>query len=396
MLYTKGLKSAGFKKSKISEKDVNMLSKMISIDTSFSKNSDKIFQLIRSHLLKSLRSSKSMEYRELEKKGIKSALFIHNGSSDKNFTLIDVHYDVVPALGWRNAFIPFRDNEFLVGRGSNDNKGLILPALKAFEYVVLNEKRLNLILAITGDEEFKTRGAASVAEFLKQNQINLKNLIILEPTNTEFFGEKIKIGFRGRMKVKLRIQGSSFHTARLALGSNPLASLSSILFLSFNSYHTGFPGDSSEMVPTSFAITNINTYNDSDNSTPSEIILQLDVRHNIAQTKEKIKNYLENMDHNANLSVEEISLAFNPILTRDLKLANLLATIFSKYTGIYPELATSGGASNAIEYFKFFDPSYVEFGTTIYNIHAKNERVSVLELQSLSEILIDFIETLSK
>ena len=62
-----------------------------------------------------------------------------------------------------------------------------------------------------------------------------------------------------------------------------------------------------------------------------------------------------------------------------------------KLTGVRPVLNTKGGTSDA-RHFAEFGVDAIEFGVINDRIHAKNERVSISEINKLYEIFKDLIE----
>ena len=69
---------------------------------------------------------------------------------------------------------------------------------------------------------------------------------------------------------------------------------------------------------------------------------------------------------------------------------NLIASV-TKITGVTPLLNTKGGTSDA-RHFAEFGVDAIEFGVINDRIHAKNERVSINEVNKLYEIFKDLIE----
>ena len=67
----------------------------------------------------------------------------------------------------------------------------------------------------------------------------------------------------------------------------------------------------------------------------------------------------------------------------------------TKIAGTAPLLNTKGGTSDA-RHFAEFGVDAIEFGVINDRIHAKNERVSVDEINKLYEVFKDLIESFSR
>ena len=75
---------------------------------------------------------------------------------------------------------------------------------------------------------------------------------------------------------------------------------------------------------------------------------------------------------------------------KNSKIAEKLAASVAKITRVQPNFNTKGGTSDA-RFLAEFGVSVVEFGVRNESIHAANERVSVAEVQALSEIFEDLL-----
>ena len=89
------------------------------------------------------------------------------------------------------------------------------------------------------------------------------------------------------------------------------------------------------------------------------------------------------------LSIKQSSKRF--LTNKDSKIVKNLMASVAKITGITPVLNTKGGTSDA-RHFAEFGVDAIEFGVINDRIHAKNERVSVREVNKLYEIFKDLIE----
>ena len=89
------------------------------------------------------------------------------------------------------------------------------------------------------------------------------------------------------------------------------------------------------------------------------------------------------------LSIKQSSKRF--LTNKDSKIVRNLMASVTKTTGVTPLLNTKGGTSDA-RHFAEFGVDAIEFGVINDRIHAKNERVSISEVNKLYEVFKDLIE----
>ncbi|PKK82263.1 MAG: dipeptidase [candidate division Zixibacteria bacterium HGW-Zixibacteria-1] len=133
-------------------------------------------------------------------------------SPDKLTVLYYGHYDVQPPepLGlWKTEpFNPIIDGDYIIARGSTDDKGQLLTHLKALEayHATGTELPVNIKLLIEGEEE---SGAENLAKFVEENADMLKADIIVVSDGSQFDKDKpaVTYGLRGVTSVELKITG---------------------------------------------------------------------------------------------------------------------------------------------------------------------------------------------
>ena len=90
------------------------------------------------------------------------------------------------------------------------------------------------------------------------------------------------------------------------------------------------------------------------------------------------------------LTIEEQQHVSHVFLTRDEALIGTLRRSVELVTGLTPQLSTSGGTSDA-RFIKDYCP-VVEFGLVGKTIHAVDERASLADLDTLTEIYGAFMD----
>jgi len=131
--------------------------------------------------------------------------------------ILNAHMDTVEV--WKGGLNPRIRGKHLLGLGAADMKAglaLILDTFKNFE-----PKKLNLILAVTVDEEGNSLGAYRL---LKQKKLKADMCLIPEPTK-----ERLELGARGRYVVEIEFKGEGGHGARPQKTENAIEDAGEVL-----------------------------------------------------------------------------------------------------------------------------------------------------------------------
>ncbi len=355
---------------------IEMIKKLIEINTVDSKNGDKIIEIILDYL-----KGTDFKYEIVEKEGVKN-LIAWKGDLKNVKIILNGHWDVVPADPKWDPFLAREIDGFIYGRGSGDMKSGLGVAIDVFK----NSKRKDLMLMAVGDEEKGGyKGTKVCVEWLKKKGVKPKYVLITEPVSEKEFGDAIKIGRRGVLWLDVRIKGIPTHASRPEKGKNPIDALSL-----FNQFTKNIKLPEDEMGKTSIAITSFISKSNAYNATPKEGLIRIDIRKNAAtKTKEIIKRFKEffnslGYDAEINIKIDEPSF-----LNKDKRLENIVIESFKKY-GYNPRKSTTGGASDA----RFFDCGRVELGIVSRNIHSFEEHASIEEIKKLKNILEDILKIL--
>jgi len=149
-----------------------------------------------------------------------------NKKENAPYLMFAGHMDVVPVTSkWKtDPFNPVLDGNRLYARGSCDMKGGLSAMIGAFlELAADTDFKGNLLLLATCDEEV---GCSGIQNFFKDanEQISISGALIGEPTNN-----RMAIGEKGALWVKLSSTGIAAHSAQPELGKNAIFSLIDVI-----------------------------------------------------------------------------------------------------------------------------------------------------------------------
>ncbi|MBY4678032.1 succinyl-diaminopimelate desuccinylase [Marinobacterium arenosum] len=300
------------------------------------------------------------------------------------------HTDVVPSgpeERWTHPpFEPTLKDGFLWGRGAADMKGSIAAFMTALERFLDHhpDHQGSIALLITSDEEGPfINGTTRVIDHLEARNEKIDWCIVGEPTSTAKVGDVIKNGRRGSLSGKLIVRGKQGHVAYPHLVRNPihlaapaLATLAAEVWDQGNDF---FP-------PTSFQISNIHAGTGATNVVPGEVEVDFNFRFSTEVTAEALKSRVREIleRHELDWDIDWV-LSGNPFLTAAGSLVDACQQAISAITGLETELSTSGGTSDG----RFIAPTgaqVVELGPINATIHQIDERVSVRDLNTLSDL----------
>ena len=299
------------------------------------------------------------------------------------------HTDVVPTgpqEQWQ--YPPFSAtvaDGYLHGRGAADMKGSLAAMVTAVEGF-LDEAQLNgrIGFLITSDEEgVAINGTQRVMKELANRNIAIDYCLVGEPSSSEKLGDTVKIGRRGSLGAKLSVQGIQGHVAYPQLALNPIHKvLPTLAELTNSTWDTGndsFPA-------TSFQISNINAGTGATNVIPAHIEIDFNFRFSTELNAAAIQSRVTTLLDNAELDYKiEWNLSGEPFLTDSGKLIEAVAAGIKQHTGLDTHRSTAGGTSDG----RFIAPTgseVVELGPCNATIHQIDEKVTVTELDALTEV----------
>ncbi|MCH9745884.1 MAG: succinyl-diaminopimelate desuccinylase [Proteobacteria bacterium] len=309
------------------------------------------------------------------------------------------HTDVVPVgdeSKWDvDPFSAEIKEGMLQGRGAADMKGSLAAMLDASERFVKDYPghKGTIGYLITSDEEGPAvDGTVKVCEYLNDIGQNVDYCLVGEPSATNTLGDIIKNGRRGSLNGTLTIIGKQGHIAYPHLANNPIHlavpainELCEELWDSGNEY---FPA-------TSFQVSNIHSGTGVTNVIPGEIEVVFNFRYSTESTHEGLqKRVCDIIDkHGLEYRIDWNHSGY-PFLTPKGELVSGCVDAIKKVTGINTELSTSGGTSDGRFIAPILDAQVVELGPLNATIHQVNERVSVKDLDDLSDIYYHILKNI--
>lgn len=308
------------------------------------------------------------------------------------------HTDVVPA-GPRDQwladpFTPTVKDGLLYGRGASDMKTSIAAFVTAVEdfLAVYPNPAGSIAFCLTSDEEGPSvDGTRLMVEMLRERGEAIDYCVIGEPSSVEKLGDMIKIGRRGTLSGKVRVNGIQGHIAYPHLASNPIHSVAPAL----NALtHEHWDQGNEHFPPTSFQVSNINSGTGAGNVIPGALEMLFNFRYSTESTHETLKSRFTAMmcRHSVPCDIEWTGLGL-PFLTEQGALVATVKQAIEKVTGIAPALSCTGGTSDG-RFIATWCPELVEFGPTNATIHKINECVAVNDIEPLREVYLQVLKSL--
>lgn len=323
-------------------------------------------------------------------------LWATHGSSDPVLVFLG-HTDVVPTGpldAWTNApFEPAIRGGRLYGRGSADMKGSVaamVVALESFVHAHGNHPG-TLALLLTSDEEGEARdGVRRVAETFRVRGQRIDWCVVGEPSSRHELGDLIRVGRRGSLTGRLRINGVQGHVAYPDLARNPIhgfaAALAELTATRWDDGNDDFP-------PTSFQVSNINAGTGADNVIPGELRATFNFRFGTSSTAAELRGRVESLlSRHAVDGTVDWWLSGEPFQSPEngrLRAATVAA--IGEQCGIKPEQSTGGGTSDG----RFIAPlgaEVVELGPENASIHQIDESVPLDQLERLPVLYRSIID----
>jgi succinyl-diaminopimelate desuccinylase len=309
-------------------------------------------------------------------------LFARRGTAGPHLCFAG-HTDVIPPGEATWSMDPFsgtlRDGA-VWGRGACDMKG----AVAAFLAAVPDEPGAgSLSLLITGDEEGPaTGGTVRVLEWMREHGHIPDFCLVGEPTNPATLGEVVKIGRRGSMNARIRVEGVQGHVAYPSRVDNPVHRLLHAL-----AELTAAPLDAGTdwFEPSSLQVTSFDVGNTATNLVPATATARLNIRFNDRHTGVSLEAWLRALlARHAERFTLDVSVSGEAFLTAPGPATDRLARAVAEATGVQPRLDTGGGTSDA-RFIARYCP-VAEFGLVGATMHMADECVPVADLHALTAV----------
>lgn len=316
------------------------------------------------------------------------------------------HTDVVPPgneADWSHPpFAAEISDGMLFGRGAVDMKGGIacFVAAVARHIEKYGAPDGSISFLITGDEEGPAiNGTDKLLQWAVDKGEKWDACLVGEPTNPDVLGDMIKIGRRGSLSGRITVQGVQGHSAYPHLADNPIRGL---LQLTHALMDEPFDHGTTDFPPSNLEVTTIDTGNPAVNVIPAKATAAFNIRFNDTWTADSLQDEiirrLETAATEGSLRPGRDPVRYEIVwnerpshvfLTRNDALIESLSLAVEKITGRRPALSTTGGTSDA-RFIKDYCP-VVEFGLVGQTMHMVDERVSVEDLETLTNIYGSFI-----
>jgi succinyl-diaminopimelate desuccinylase len=318
------------------------------------------------------------------------------GSSGPLFVFAG-HTDVVPT-GPENKwqYPPFSAtvaNGFLHGRGAADMKGSIAAMITAAErFLAESELNARIGFLITSDEEgIAINGTQRVMKELGNRNISIDYCLVGEPSSSKQLGDTVKIGRRGSLGAKLVVKGTQGHVAYPQLAINPihkvLPVLAALTDITWDEGNASFPA-------TTFQISNINAGTGATNVIPGQVEVDFNFRFSTELDASAIQSRVIALLGEAGLNYQiDWNLSGEPFLTDTGRLVEAVSESIQQHCRLDTERSTAGGTSDG----RFIAPTgaeVVELGPCNATIHQIDEKITVAELDKLSDVYQGVLEAL--
>ncbi|GAA4363887.1 succinyl-diaminopimelate desuccinylase [Kangiella marina] len=336
---------------------------------------------------------------EYVNKGAVTNLWAYRGDDNSQPSVVfSGHTDVVPPgqnAKWETApFMPTIKDGFIIGRGASDMKGSLAAMIVATEHFVKKypKHQGSIGFMLTSDEEGEAiDGTRHIVDSLKQRGKVIDYAIVGEPTTDKQLGDAIRIGRRGSINGKIRIQGKQGHVGYPEQLSNPIHN-SSKLVHKLATKRWDMP--SRYFPSTSFQLVKVHSESGAMNVTPASLEMVFNFRYSPRNSFDKIQSYVEKKAKKYGLEATfEWEHEAAPYITRRGKLRKTVQKVIQQESQLKTKLTTGGGISDG-RYIKQIATQVIELGPSNKTIHQANERVSISELNKLCHLYFRILEEL--
>jgi len=308
------------------------------------------------------------------------------------------HTDVVPPgprEAWQSdPFVPEVRDGVLYGRGAADMKGSVAAFVVAAEQFVAAHPGHGGTLAVllTSDEEGDAiDGVRRVARLFAERDQRIDWCITGEPSSTAVLGDLLRVGRRGSLSARLRVQGVQGHVAYPEKARNPIHQAAAALAeLTARHWDEGFES----FPPTSLQVSNIHAGTGANNVIPGELQVDFNLRYNPHWDASRLEaEIVALLDRHALQYTLAWHRSGEPFHTPEGTLRAAARAVLAGHIGRAPEESTGGGTSDA----RFIAPlgaQCIEIGPVNASIHQVDENVRVADLEALPGLYQRLIERL--
>ena len=283
------------------------------------------------------------------------------------------------------------DDGVLIGRGSVDMKGSVAAFLSAANGFLHDSPaegistRGSIVVLLTGDEEGSARfGTRALLERLEAKDKDFDACLTGEPTSDKRLGDRIKIGRRGSLSLRLRVRGKAGHSAYPQLADN--AAHKFLPFLHTLSTLSLDAGTGEGLFEAStLQIASLATDTQVSNMLPGRAEALVSIRYNPLHDEQSLLDLLRRhaSEHTIDVDIERLSGA-EVFFTPPNPFSTLVCSAVEEVCGLTPRLSTDGGTSDS-RFLYNLCPT-LDFGPVGASMHAIDEGIPVADLEQLSDI----------
>ncbi len=318
-------------------------------------------------------------------------LYARSGPADQPALMFAGHTDVVPPgdeARWRHQ--PFSGDIVdgrLYGRGAVDMKGGVAASVAASLRHLDANPAAPIAFLITGDEEGPAiNGTVKLLDWVVAKGDRVGHCILGEPTNPDQLGDMVKIGRRGSLSGIITVHGKQGHVAYPHLAINPVPQMLRLLVaLTTDELDRG----SEHFDASNLEVVSVDVGNPAFNVIPADARATFNIRFNDRWTRQSLEEWVRGKLDGAAGNEIAYELVFErsaseSFFTPPGPFVDAIVSSIEAETGRRPVLSTSGGTSDA-RFIKNVCP-VVEFGLVGKTMHQIDERVDILDLESLTRI----------
>ena len=309
------------------------------------------------------------------------------------------HTDVVPSGPeelW--TFLPFhpdqKDGE-LYGRGVADMKGAVAAMTVALETFARQhpDHPGQVGLLLTSDEEGEAvDGIVRVADELRRRGTHPDHCLVGEPSSQQVLGDTVRVGRRGSIHVRLRVNGIQGHSAFPENLDNPVHRIAPFLEeLVDRKWDTG-----DEEFPASHCqVAYLDAGTGARNVTPAYVDLMANFRNGPGLPAADIESTFLQLLRRHDIEDYEIrwDVLGEPFRSPAGKLREAVVEVVQDLLELTPELNTGGGTSDG-RYMAPLGTEVLELGLLNSTIHQVDERTPIADLDRLFAVYYDIIRRL--
>lgn len=353
---------------------ISLLEELIKYDSSTKEGVIEIVNFCESWLIEN-----GLPVKRIENEGY--PMLISEIGSGEETVIFNAHVDVVEAED--NQFSPIEKEGKLFGRGAVDMKAGVASMMTAMAEVKDENLQTRVMLQIVPDEETGgTRGTGYLTE-----QGYLGDFIICgEPTNLG-----IAVQAKGVVQLDITLHGEPAHGSRPWEGKNAITMATDLFHQIFTLPFA------QEIEPPMYEEPSINLAKiqggDAYNLVPKRCEMSVDIRYLPSQNPREIIRQVESIT-DGDIHVHNIS---DPVATsEDNPFVQTLASSLTARTSLEKARIYGQHGSNDGKYFTPYGGNAIEFGPVGHDWHGDNEHVYLDSVNDYQQILVDFLQALSK